>query len=173
MRLFILGFMGCGKSFSGKRLAKKFDIDFIDLDHFLEEKEGNSIREIFETKGEEYFRNLERECLQAMKNKSMTVISVGGGTPCFFDNMDWMNNNGITVFLDTPVSILANRLKKAMSKRPLLKNYTSDGLEKFITEKLSERKAFYEQCQILYQQKEEGMDVAEDLRKYFHRIVND
>ncbi|MEM6967100.1 MAG: shikimate kinase [Bacteroidota bacterium] len=171
MRLFILGFMGCGKSYSGRRLAEKFNIDFIDLDQYIEEKEKRSIKAIFEKEGEDYFRRVEKQCLHEMKNKAMAVIAVGGGTPCFFDNMKWMNKMGITVFLETSVQVLASRLEKAMAGRPLLKGFSKKELVNFIEKKLEERKPFYEQCQILYQQKEEGQDVAEDLRKYFHRII--
>lgn len=171
MRLFILGFMGCGKSYSGKRLAEKFDIDFIDLDEYIEAKEDRTIRTIFEKEGEEYFRKLEQQCLHEMNTKEMTVISVGGGTPCFFDNMKWMNEEGVTVFLETSVEVLTSRLEKAMVGRPLLQGFSKEELINFIERKLEERNPFYHQCQILYEQKEEGQDVAEDLRKYFYRII--
>lgn len=171
MRLFLLGFMGCGKSFTGKRLAEKFGIDFIDLDEYIETKEGRRIREIFEKEGESYFRYMEKKYLHEMKTKEMTVVSLGGGTPCFFDNMNWMNENGVTIFLETPTSILANRLIGGIESRPLLLGFSKEELESFIEKKLEERNPFYHQCQILYEQKEEGQDVAEDLRKYFFRII--
>lgn len=171
MRIFLLGFMGSGKSYSGKRLAEKFGMSFIDLDDFIEEKEDRTVREIFEKEGEDYFRKIEKECLHEMGEKEMTVISTGGGTPCFFDNMKWMNENGVTVFLDTSVEVLSNRLFDEMQKRPLLKNFSKEKLKSFIEKKLEERNPFYHQTQILYNQKEEGQDVADELRRYFFRIL--
>lgn len=163
--------MGSGKSYSGKRLAEKFGMSFIDLDDYIEAKEGRTIREIFEKNGEEYFRIVEKESLFEMGEKEMTIISTGGGTPCFFDNMNWMNGNGVTVFLETSVDVLANRLFDEMEKRPLLKTFSKDELKNFIAKKLKERNPFYHQTQILYHQKEEKQDVAEELRKYFFRII--
>ncbi len=171
MRIFLLGFMGSGKSFSGKRLAEKFEMSFIDLDDYIETKEGRTIREIFEKEGEVYFRKVEKECLHEMGDKQMTIISTGGGTPCFFDNMKWMNENGITVFLETSVKVLANRLFNEMQKRPLLKDFSKEELKHFIEKKLEERNPFYHQTQILYHQKEEEQDVAEELRRYFFRVI--
>lgn len=171
MRLFLLGFMGCGKSYSGQLLADLFEVPFIDLDIYIEKKMGRTIRDIFENEGETYFRQIEKESLQEMLDKERTVIAVGGGTPCFFDNMEWMNKNGLTVFLETPVSILANRLIANMEHRPLLKDFSKKDLESFINKKLEERNPFYHQAQILYEQKEEGQDVAGDLKKYFYNLV--
>jgi len=150
--------MGSGKSFSGKRMAEKMNFDFIDLDEFIEKKEGRTIREIFEKEGEEYFRKVERESLLEMGKKENTIIAVGGGTPCFFDNMDWMNGNGKTIFLKTPVKILANRLEKAMENRPLLNGFSKKELKTFIKKKLKERNPFYKKSQIIFDQKEEGME---------------
>lgn len=171
MRIFLLGFMGCGKSFSGRRLAEKFNLSFVDLDHYIEAKEGRSIRKIFEEEGESYFRKIEKECLHEMKNKEMTVISTGGGTPCFFDNMRWMNENGITVFLETPPEILAERLISEMENRPLLQGLSKKELIDFIEKKLEMRNPFYFKTQLIYQQKKEGQDVADDLKGYFNRLV--
>ena len=171
MRIFLLGFMGSGKSHSGRHLAEKFEMSFIDLDDYIEAKEGRTIREIFEKEGEDYFRKIEKECLHEMKEKEMTIISTGGGTPCFFDNIKWMNENGITVFLETSVEIIANRLSDEMQKRPLLKDFSKEELKNFIEKKLAERNPFYHQTQILYKQNEEGLDVAEELRSYFFRMI--
>jgi shikimate kinase len=164
MRIFLLGFMGSGKSFSGKRLAEKNGMSFIDLDDYIEAKEGRTIREIFKKEGEAYFRKIEKECLHEMGEREMIVISTGGGTPCFFDNMNWMNESGVTVFLETSVEVLSNRLFDEMQKRPLLKGFSKRELKNFIEKKLAERNAFYHQTQILYKQNEEGQDVAEELR---------
>ncbi|MFK8005889.1 MAG: shikimate kinase [Saprospiraceae bacterium] len=171
MRIFLLGFMGSGKSYSGKRLAEKFGMSFIDLDDYIETKEERTIREIFEKEGEDYFREIEKTCLHELGGKKMTIISTGGGTPCFFDNMSWMNKNGVTVFLETSVDILSNRLFDEMQKRPLLKGFSEKELKYFIEKKLEERNPFYHQTQILYLQNEEGQDVAEELRRYFFRMI--
>lgn len=171
MRLFLLGFMGCGKSYSGKRLAEGFGINFLDLDEYLEAKEGRTIREIFEAEGEDYFRIKEKECLQDMAKKESTIISVGGGTPCFFDNMEWMNQHGVTIFLETPVEVLAKRLMQAMENRPLLKGFSKKELTEFIENKLKERNPFYHQAHLFYEQKEEGQDVAGDLKRYLYKIA--
>lgn len=171
MRIFLLGFMGSGKSYSGQKLASRFGLDFIDLDIYIEEKEGRSIREIFEKEGEDYFRKVEQDCLLEMINKEKVVIATGGGTPCFFENMEWMNKNGITVFLETPVSLLIERLIAGMAHRPLLNGFSKKDLSLFIEKKLEERNPFYYQTQILYEQKKEGQEVEEDLKGYFNRIV--
>ena len=171
MLIFLLGFMGSGKSFTGKRLAEKFGIDFVDLDEYIETKEGQTIREIFEEHGEAYFRKKEKQYLQELGERKMTIVATGGGAPCFFDNMEWMNNHGVTVYLETPAPVLAKRLEQEMEKRPLLKKLTRIELQDFIDKKLVERNPFYHQCQVLYEQKEDGRDVAEDLRRYFYRII--
>lgn len=171
MKVFLLGFMGSGKSYSGKRLAEAFNLSFVDLDEYIETKEGRSIHEIFKKEGEAYFRKVERDSLKEMKDRKLTIISTGGGTPCFFDNMNWMNENGVTVFLETPPQLLAQRLQSAMANRPLLKGFSKEEVINFIEKKLEERNPFYHQTQILYEQKEEGQNVAKDLSKFFYRIV--
>jgi len=170
MRIFLLGFMGSGKSFSGRKLAERFNLFFVDLDNYIEEKEGRTIREIFKVDGEDYFRKIEQACLHEMRNLNMVVVSTGGGTPCFFDNMEWMNKHGITVFLETPPQLLAKRLESEMEHRPLLKDFSKKELINFIENKLGERNPFYHQTQLLYEQKKEGQDVADDLKGYFNRI---
>lgn len=171
MRIYLLGFMGSGKSFSGKQLAEKFNMSFVDLDDYIEKQEGQSIRSIFKNKGEDYFRKAEMHCLHKMSTKEMTVISTGGGTPCFFDNMDWMNKDGITVFLETPVRILTNRLLEGKEHRPLLKDFSQKELASFIEHKLEERNPFYHQAQVFYLQREEGQEVAEELMRYLYRVA--
>lgn len=171
MVIFLLGFMGSGKSYMGRRFAEKFNLSFIDLDQYIEEKEGRSIREIFEKEDEDYFRTIERDCLYEMKDKELTVISTGGGTPCFFDNMNWMNEKGVTIFLETPSQLLAQRLISEMGDRPLLQGFSKKELIDFIEKKLEERNPFYHRSQLVYLQEAEGQDVAEDLKGYFNRIV--
>ena len=111
MTIFIVGFMGCGKSTLGKKLAYNIEYDFIDLDIYIQEQEGKSIKEIFVENGEDYFRKLERACLKKVINNKKTVISVGGGTPCYFDNIQLMNENGLTIYINMHPKYLISRLK--------------------------------------------------------------
>jgi len=162
--IYLLGFMGCGKSYMGKGLAKKLGWEFIDMDDFLEANEGMSISAIFKEGGETLFRELERNYLHATLDFTQTVIATGGGAPCFFDNMDWMNENGQTIYLETPVSILVERLKSETAHRPLLADKTDDQLTEFIAKKLSERKQFYGQAQHIFKYKT-GVENAQALSK--------
>ena len=124
MRLFLIGFMGSGKSYVGSRLAEGLDMDFIDLDALIVEKAEKSIPEIFAEEGEMAFRTLERDCLRSLGSCDEVVVACGGGTPCFFDNMDWMNAQGMTIFLQTSVDLLAKRLLSEVAQRPLLAGKT-------------------------------------------------
>ena len=171
MKIFLLGFMGSGKSHVGKQLAERIGVDFIDLDHWIEEQEGESIAHIFKTKGEIAFRERERDALHEMAAKENMVIACGGGTPCFFDNMEWMNQQGITIYLETPVEILAQRLIPQQAQRPLLQNLNEPELQHFITLKLAERKPFYEQAQVIYQVTAAEEAVTDTLFHQFKNII--
>lgn len=162
--IYLLGFMGCGKSYIGKGLAQKLGWKFLDMDDFLEANEGMSISQIFAEGGEKLFRTLERNYLHATYDFTQTIIATGGGAPCFFDNIDWMNKNGQTVYLKTPVSVLVNRLEKETAHRPLLAGKTTDVLNQFITNKLAERSPFYEQATTIFEYKT-GLETAADLFK--------
>ncbi|MFH1319399.1 MAG: shikimate kinase [Bacteroidota bacterium] len=153
MRIFLLGYMGCGKSAIGKQLAKKLGFDFIDSDLFIENKCKKSIPEIFEAHGEEKFRELEQNCLKEIINISGSridssghVISTGGGTPCFYNNMELMNNSGITIYLQMSVENLMNRLIHQKKSRPLIKNLSDEELKDHISENLKKRENYYLQA---------------------------
>ncbi|WP_442588956.1 shikimate kinase [Pedobacter sp. AW31-3R] len=148
MKIFLIGFMGCGKSTLGRKLAVKMAYDLIDLDHKVEEKTGSTIASYFAEHGEETFRKLERDTLQSFPYPKNSVIATGGGTPCFFDNMDWMNANGLTVYIDMPAQALAKRLEKGAAKRPLLQGLNEEALVNFIEEKLAERRKYYENARL-------------------------
>jgi len=135
--------MGCGKTTVGKRLANKMGWPFVDLDHQIEEFSGNTIAEIFEAKGEAAFRELEKQTLHNTFNLQHAVISTGGGAPCFFDNMDQMNLNGKTVYIELPAKVLVDRLKGAKNQRPLIKDKSDEELLIFVTEGLEKRAPFY------------------------------
>jgi len=146
MKIFIIGFMGCGKTTWGRKLAAHLGYDFIDLDHALEEKAGMSIAEYFSGFGEDAFRALESSTLKEYAYPENTVISTGGGLPCFFDNMQWMNANGQTLYIQLSPKTLAERLENARVPRPVLQGKKGDELVAFITEKLNERESYYEQA---------------------------
>lgn len=150
MLIFLLGFMGSGKSHCGKKIAAHFDGRFIDLDQEIEQSAHQSISQIFSSLGESTFREMEREALhnvvqmhQTSSNTKHTVVACGGGTPCFHGNMDFMNENGLTVWLNPSVDTLVQRLKKGQLHRPLVAGLDHDGLEGFIKQKMNERSMFY------------------------------
>jgi shikimate kinase len=144
MKLFFIGFMGCGKTTWSRKLATHLEYAFIDLDQLLEEQAGMTIAEYFTTHGQDAFRELESSILKNTDYPENAVISTGGGLPCFFDNMDWMNANGKTVYIKLSPKTLAERLDKGKTTRPLLHGYHGDELVAFIGEKLAERSDFYE-----------------------------
>ena len=144
MKYFIVGYMASGKSTFGKELAKDKGLPFLDLDESVEFREGRSISVIFAKEGEEYFRKREREILHEICNEADEfVLATGGGTPCFFDNMDYMNQAGTTVFLNTSPLVIVDRLKRQRADRPLLAMYSDDELEFFVREHLESRLSFY------------------------------
>ncbi len=147
MRVFLVGFMGSGKSHNGKRLAKALNCEFVDLDDYLEKKVNLPITEMFELHGEDYFRLLERDCLREMAETENVVVATGGGAPCYFDNMNWMNKIGITVFIHPSINILVNRLLPGTSHRPLLKGKSELELRHYIFHKLEERLPYYTKAQ--------------------------
>lgn len=149
-RIYLVGFMGVGKSTIGKQLAHQLGYQFIDIDRVFEEKYKISISSFFDKYDEELFRKLEYEVLIDSIKLDKVVISTGGGTACFFDSIQIMNNNGLTVYLDMSEEELFKRLKSAKRKRPLVANKSSFDLKNTITEKLKERQPFYNQAHIVF-----------------------
>lgn len=148
MLYFLIGFMGSGKSFAGRNLAEELNLPCIDMDKHIEETEQKSIKEIFDEKGESYFRELERKFLEELKPADELIISTGGGAPCFLDNMQVMNQKGLTIYLNRSKEVVMAQLLKGIEKRPLLKGKTPEEIWEFYDNKLAERKAFYEQATI-------------------------
>jgi len=146
MIIFLIGFMGSGKSTLGKRLAKKMSWEFTDMDNVLEEQEGMTVAQIFEEKGEAYFREAESFLLQSLDSSINRVVATGGGTPCHKNNMEVMNEKGVTVYLRMHECSLACRLEKARAVRPLIENLEASQLREFIRLKLDEREPFYNQA---------------------------
>lgn len=135
--------MGAGKSTLGKKLAAKMGFDFQETDAEVEKVAGMTIKEIFAQYGETHFRKTEQTVLKELFQKENIVISTGGGTPCFFNNMDLMNEQGLTIYLMLSSKALVNRLKNAKNERPLLKGIEEEEMESFISAKLAEREPFY------------------------------
>ncbi|MFO7863676.1 MAG: shikimate kinase [Salinivirgaceae bacterium] len=146
MRIYLMGFMSSGKTTHGFQLAKALSLSFLDLDQFIERKTKLSVPELFQTRGEACFRQLEREALHETFKMHNTVISTGGGAPCFFDNVQSMNKNGITFYLKLAPQIILKRLKKSTRQRPLLDDKTPEELVVYIKQLLNERQPFYEQA---------------------------
>jgi len=146
--IFLVGFMGCGKSYVGRNLAPLLGFDYVDIDKYIEEKEGLTVKEIFEQKGEDYFRLAEKDFIQQLDAGQNLVVSTGGGAPCFFDNMEVMNEKGLTIYLNRNKEKVIWRLLKGQYKRPLIANLNQDELERFYDERLESRKPFYEKAKL-------------------------
>lgn len=143
MRTFLIGFMGSGKSTVGRLLAARLNFRFVDLDAFIEEGEGTTIPEIFDEHGEDHFRLTEQKYLHSLGKESDLVIAAGGGTPCFFDNMKWINEHGVSVYLKTSAEELYNRLRSEKEHRPLLSGRSDEEMLKLIQDLLEYRDPFY------------------------------
>jgi shikimate kinase len=147
-KIFLIGFMGSGKSTSGKKLADRLGWSFIDLDERIEERAGMKIPEIFANKGEAWFREMEATVLHDLAHTTDLVVSTGGGAPCYDDNMDFMLHSGLTVYLKLTPEQLKNRLQNSKTERPLLKNINEPYLTDYISQKLSEREKWYSRAAI-------------------------
>lgn len=143
MKIFLVGFMGSGKTTLGKRLAAKLNWNFIDLDKLIEQHTGLKIPDYFKTHGETLFREMERVVLQTGNYPENTIIATGGGAPCYFDNMDWMKTQGIVVYISLSPADLAVRLERSEEERPVLQGHKGEALVSFIAGKLSEREPHY------------------------------
>lgn len=148
MKVFLIGFMGCGKSTRAKQLAKLLHCPVIDLDAVMVETAGMSITDYFALHGEDSFRRLESETLKNYPYPETCVIATGGGLPCFFDHIDWMNTHGHTVYLKMTPAQLVSRLHNR-EKRPLIKGMDDMQLLAFIESKLAERESFYARAQLI------------------------
>ncbi|MCD6017597.1 MAG: Shikimate kinase [Bacteroidetes bacterium] len=148
--VFMCGFMGCGKTTQGKKLAKELGYYFIDLDDYISNKYDQTITELFKEKGEAEFRKIETEALgECVKDNLKALIAVGGGTPCFNNNMELMVSNGKVIYLKMNAEALYNRLFNAKEDRPLIRDKTNEEMFLYIENLLKTREAFYEQAQII------------------------
>jgi shikimate kinase len=158
-RIFLVGYMGSGKSTLGKKLARKMQYSFVDLDKFIEKKFSRKISDIFSYEGEDAFRIMEREALEEVVKLDKVVISLGGGTPCFFDNITLIQKNGISVYLKMPATALLNRLQNAKLERPLLKGMRENEKMEFIQQQLGERERFYLRTHLIFNGINPNVDV--------------
>ncbi len=148
--VFLIGLPGAGKTTIGRELSTRLQLPFIDLDDEIVKREGTSIKDIFEKKGEDYFRKCEATCLHALiERKEVAIVSVGGGTPCFYDNMAKMQGAGKTCYLKVSWQALASRASVQNGVRPLFKNLPSENLAKSLKERFSWRLPFYAQADII------------------------
>ena len=145
-RVILIGYMGSGKTTVGKALSKETGMMFYDLDWYIESRMRKSVSQIFAEKGEEGFRKIEYNMLHEVAEFEDVIISCGGGTPCFFDNMDYLNQQGDVVYLKATPETLYKHLLMAKVERPLLKGKSSEELIAYITEHLNERAPFYEKA---------------------------
>ncbi|TAL46124.1 MAG: shikimate kinase [Chitinophagaceae bacterium] len=167
MKIFLIGFMGAGKTYWGKQLSHKLQIPFFDLDELIVASEGKEINEIFANEGEEYFRLLEKDTLHIItESHDSFVMATGGGTPCYFNNIEYMNRSGTSIWINIPMDTLFERLLKEKDSRPLLKNLNDNQLKGFIIKKFSDRKIFYQQADVIID--EDNKTIEKIVEKIFH-----
>lgn len=145
-RIIIIGYMGAGKTTVGRQLGKALGIPFYDLDWYIEGRMRKTVPQLFAERGEEGFRLVERNMLHEVAEFEDVVLSCGGGTPCFFDNMDYLNQQGETVYLKATPEVLYGHLKMGRTERPLLKNKSPEEMRRFIADQLAVREPFYSQA---------------------------
>jgi shikimate kinase len=167
MKIFLIGFMGAGKTHWGRLLSQKLRIPFFDLDEQVESHAGKSIQEIFEQDGEENFRLHEKDALHIItESHDSFVMACGGGSPCYFNNIDYMNQSGTTIWINTPLEVLYTRLLAEKNQRPLISKLTDEQLHNFIHKKFGDRRIYYEQASIGVE--EEPVQLDHLIEKIFH-----
>lgn len=155
--------MGCGKSTLGRRLSKHLNMQFVDMDHYIEERNCKTIPQIFAEEGEAEFRKKERKALEELSEFTDIVIATGGGAPCFFNNIELMNKTGKTIYMNIHPAILADRLLASKTERPLIKGKSRDELVAFIDETLQKRNEFYLQAQFQITRPDVELEYVETL----------
>lgn len=173
MTLFLIGYMASGKTTLGRALARRIGYNFIDLDFYIEQRYRKRIPEIFAELGEERFRDLEARMLREAGEFCDTVVSCGGGTPCFGDNMDYMLSAGTTVWLDSTVERICERIKVAKSRRPLLEGKNDEELRQFVEAHLAERLPYYSRATVRLPSDnlESRDDIAETIRSLLSNLT--
>ncbi|MFK7756476.1 MAG: shikimate kinase [Flavobacteriales bacterium] len=149
MKVFLIGYMASGKTTIGEKLAAQLKVDFIDLDQFIESQEKKSISAIFNDGGEALFRGVEMKCLkETIQLPGDYVISTGGGTPCFYDNMKDMNEGGLTIYLEMDAKSITYRLVNFRGDRPLVNDISEEELLEFVEQQMEERKYYYAEAKM-------------------------
>jgi len=166
--IFLIGYMGCGKSTMGRAVSALTGVPFIYLDNYIEQRFHITVKEIFAQRGEDGFRDVERRMLQEVADFEDVIVACGGGTPCFFDNMEYMNSHGTTVFLNTPIDRLHSRLMRGRHKRPLIADKDDEELMTFIKEALAKRMEHYSKAQITFSSErlENKSEIANTAREF-------
>jgi len=149
MRIYLIGYMGSGKSTLGRELASRLNLSFLDMDQFIEERYLKTVPDIFREEGEIRFREKEQACLREISVMEDVVVATGGGAPCFFDNMEFMNLTGCCVFLDVEPGELVIRLKRGDVIRPLIQEKPAEELVQTIEEMMRRRRPFYEKARYI------------------------
>ena len=147
--------MGSGKTTMGRTLARRYGIEHIDLDWRIEQRFRTKIADMFTKIGEDGFRRRERNMLHEVMGMENVIVSVGGGTPCFFDNMEQMNASGHTIYIQCEVDTLVERIMRSQNKRPIVANKTKEELTEFVAKHLAEREPFYLQAQEIINERSE------------------
>lgn len=167
MRIYLIGFMGSGKTHWGRLLSEKLGILFFDLDEQIVNQAGKPITGIFAEDGEESFRIMEKELLHIIsESHESLVMACGGGSPCYFNNIEYMKQAGTVIWINTPLEVLFERLVKEKEKRPLIKSLTDEQLKGFINKKYADRKIYYEQADIKVDEEPVLLDSL--IEKIFH-----
>lgn len=169
--IYLVGFMGSGKSHVGKKLAKALYCPFVDLDAVIERETNSTINDLFRVEGQAYFRLLERRVLHDTAFGPTRIVATGGGAPCFFNNMNWINQHGLAIYLDAKPEVLVERLWRGRSKRPLLNGLNQDSLLDFIKGKLTERRAFYALAPVHYHIHQSQQDTAGDILQNLEQVI--
>ncbi len=168
IRVILIGYMGAGKTSVGKELAKALGVSFYDLDWYIESRMRRSIKEIFDERGEEGFRKIEHNMLHEVAEFENVVIGCGGGAPCFYDNMDYLNAQGDTVYLQATPEILLEHLKLGKGVRPLLLGKTEEEKLAFMREQLAYREQFYKKAKYIFSVNQ--MNTYEDIATHIVKL---
>lgn len=167
-RIYLIGYMGSGKSSAMKHLARHLSWEAYDVDSLFEERYKISVQDFFHKYDEAAFRKLESQLLKETIQYENAVIATGGGTPCFYDNMEWMNANGTTVFLKVSPKTAVNRLINSKKKRPLIEGKSEEELLAYVERHYGERMPFYEKAHVIV--KGENLDVKEIFESPSHQV---
>ena len=158
MRIYLVGYMGAGKTTAAKRLANRLGLECYDTDHLFEEKYRISVDDFFKKYDEPLYRKLESQILKSTESLDNAVIATGGGTACFYDNIDWMNEHGLTIFLKISPKTVVDRVSHSKTKRPLARDKSIEELTEFVQHNYTERMPFYEKAKLVFKGEDCDLD---------------